>query len=509
MTEKMKDLEQLKQDVQEGRIAPGRLVDLIATLQQQLQAAQQQLQAAQERIAELEKQVGSPTAKLDQPFSTRAEEQRQKKRGKTKKKKPKTKKRLGRVTTAEKVARAKRREPVYPAGVDPDRCYLSHVRPVWRLLEGKAVLVAYEIYRAPNGQYGKIPGVLGRGEFGIEIFLTIAHLFYTVGLSFEKICSLLDFFQDLHLSKAQVNSLLHQLAQHWFKQFDVLCALLANSAVVHADETGWSLNSVWAFLSEKARILFFGVNKDAETLKLILDLETFLGILISDDAAVYANFNAAQKCWAHLLRKAIKLTLHEPENQEYRQFTDELLELYRKACRIQKDGRYGDAGRERKVAELDEELLDLCMPMWVKDLSPQEGLVDDYRLLVNELVRLLLAEELFTFVTAPPVEQPNGETMPVSGTNNEAERTLRNPAQARKTGRTNKTAAGARRQTILASVLESLRLYLPSYTLQSVIEEVQRWSVTGRSCFEELLENLGLKRPTKSVLDSAIPIPSG
>src|ERR1700683_4925702 len=104
---------------------------------------------------------------------------------------------------------------------------------------------------------------------------------------------------------------------------------------------------------------------------------------------------------------------------------------------------------------------------------------------------------LFTFETQKPVKQPNGEIKPVAGTNNEAERTLRNPAQARKTGRTNKTAAGARRQSILASVLESLRLYLPTYTLQSVIEEVQRWSLTGRSCFEELLEKLRLKRPTK------------
>ena len=85
MNGKMEELEDLKQDVREGRIDPGRLVDLIAALQQQLQAAQQELQAAQERIAELEKQVGSPTAKLDQPFSTRAEEQRQQQRGKAKK----------------------------------------------------------------------------------------------------------------------------------------------------------------------------------------------------------------------------------------------------------------------------------------------------------------------------------------------------------------------------------------------------------------------------------------
>ena len=51
------------------------------------------------------------------------------------------------------------------------------------------------------------------------------------------------------------------------EEFDLLCMLLANSLVVHTDETGWSIRSVWAFLSEKVRVIFFGVPKDAETLE--------------------------------------------------------------------------------------------------------------------------------------------------------------------------------------------------------------------------------------------------
>jgi transposase len=122
---------------------------------------------------------------------------------------------------------------------------------------------------------------------------------------------------------------------------------------------------------------------------------------------------------------------------------------------------------------------------------------------------LLLAEELFTFVMAKPVTQPNGSTHTVGGTNNEAERTLRNPALARKTGRTSKTMAGARRQTIVTSVLESLRLYLPVFTLASVITAVGGWLARGRSCFEELLEKLGLAPPAESILDTILPAPSG
>jgi transposase len=288
-----------------------------------------------------------------------------------------------------------------------------------------------------------------------------------------------------------------------------LCTLLTNSLVVHADETSWSLNSVWALVSEKARLLFFGVHKDADTLKQILDPATFAGIVISDDAAVYAEFSKSQKCWAHLLRKAIKLTLQEPNNLVYRAFADRLLEIYHAAYRVQRDGRLSDAGREHKVANLDDDILDLCGRMWAEDLPPLEGLVDDYRLLVNEVMRLMLNKELFTFVTAKPVEQPNGETQPVGGTNNEAERTLRAPAEARKTGRTNKTLAGARRQTILTSVLQSLRLYLKTFTLANVIAEIDRWVEEGQSCFTTLLKKLKLRPAEQPVLDRVLPQPSG
>ena len=504
--------DQLKQEVREGRIDVDRLVNLVVTLQRQLQAATQQLQTANQRIAELEKQRGGPTpTKVEQPFSLRAEEQRQQARGNNKKRNhKKNKKRPGRVSTAEKIAQAQRHEDVLPDGLTKNDCQESHVRPVWRLENGRAVLIAYHIYRGPRNQYGKIPGVLGRGEFGIEIILETAHLVYVVGLSFDKVCALLQFFQELRLRKAQVDALLHRLARHWQKEFDVLCTLLAHSLVVHADETRWSLNSAWAFLSEKARLLFFGVHKDAGTLQKILDPATFAGLVISDDAAIYGNFTKAQKCWAHLLRKAIKLTLQDPNNPEYRAFTDSLLAIYSRSGRVQSDGRLSDAGRARKVAALDDEILELCASMWMAELPPlEDGPENDYRLLVNELMRLMLDKQLFTFVTSPSATQPNGKSQPAAGTNNEAERTLRGAAQARVTGRTNKTLVGARRQTIVSSVLESLRLYLPRFTLSSVLTEVQRWLQVGQSCFMALLKKLKLTSPQQSVLDQVYLSPDG
>ena len=501
------DVEQFKEDVRAGKITPDRLVELVVTLLRELQAAKK-------RIEELERQAGvSATAKVSEPFSVRAEEQRQAARGK-KQRRRKRRSRGGRKRTAEKVAQAARTEKVFPAGVPEADCWLSHTRVVWRVENGQAVLVAYEVYRGPNSQYGKIPGVFGRSEFGIEIVLSIAYQVYHLGLSFDKACQVVNFFQNLKLQKSQAEALMKRLARRWEEEFEVLCMLLANSLVVHTDETSWSIHSVWAFLSEKVRVIFFGVPKDGKTLEQILDPATFAGMVISDDAAVYGNFTLAQKCWAHFLRKAIKLTLLEPSNAEYRRFADRLLEIYRKACRVQRDRRLGAEGRKSKVAALDDEILDLCGPMWAAELPPGEGPADDYRRLCNELMRVMLAEQLFTFVTAAPVQKPNGEMMAVSGTNNESERTLRAPAMARNTGRTNKTPVGARRQTVIVSVLESLRQYLSSFTLSKVIEEVGRWLETGRSCFARLAKKLGLSdsqahADCRSLLDRLIPVPDG
>jgi transposase len=493
---------QLKQDLREGRIDGDRLIDLLVS-------SQRQLQQANKRIEELEKKLGgSPTVKTAEPYSMRAEEKRQQARGKKPRKKRKPQRR-GRLTTAEKVAQAERTEKVFPLDVPQSDCKLSHTRPLWRFENGRTVLVAYEVYRGPNNRYGQIPGALGRSEFGMEIIVAVAHLVHVVGLSFGKACAVLNFFQNMRLRKSQVEALLNQLSRHWESEFETLCTLLANSLVVHADETGWSINSVWAFLSEKARLVLFGVHKDSATLHLILDPATFSGILVSDDAAVYADFTLMQKCWAHLLRKAIKLTLLEAENTDYRHLADRLLEIYRKACRVQQDRRLSDAGRQRKVGELDDELLELCGPAWFAELPPSEGPADDYRLLINELMRLMLGRQLFTFVTAAPVTAPHGQTSPVSGTNNEAERTLRSPAEVRDTGRANKALPGARRRTVIVSVLESLRQYLATYTLSSVIDEIRGWSAAGRSCFSKLARKLRLPPRDKAVLDLIYPKPSG
>jgi transposase len=483
------DMEQLKQDVAEGNVSLDRLVELIASQQKLIEKLQKRCDELQEKI-----DSKNPTERLDEQYSEKAEEKRRAKGKKRKRSKPQ---RSGRISTAEKIAKAERTELVYPDDCDPQDCKLSHTRVAWRLEDGRAVLVAYEIYRQGN-RYGQPPGVPGRGEFGMEILIALAYQVYILGLSLDKACQVLGFFQNLSLKKSQANALLNQLARAWEGEFDKLCMLLANAAVVYCDETGWSINSVWAFLTNTLTLMFYGVHKDGNTLAQILDKAKFTGVLVSDDAAIYQGFNKAQKCWAHLLRKAIKLTLQAPEDTRYRELTDSLLSIYRRAKRIANDKRFRTVGRERCVTELEDELLALCS-MHSLESSETDGVEDDYRRLVNEVMRLLLMKELFVFVT----------TEGVVGNNNASERELRDDAQRRDTGRTNKKPTGAKRQSIIASVLRTLGKQFSEFTLDSVLTEIQRWAERGRSCFTDQAKAAGLTRPPpdskqRSLLDRII-----
>lgn len=458
------DVQQLKDDAAAGKLSVEKLIDVIA-------AQQAHMAAQQQRIAELEALVKSkhPTERLDQPYSEQAE---QKRKGSAKKRKRKPLRR-GRISTAEKIQLAERTERLYPEGVSVDQCKFSHARVIWRLESGRAVLVAYEIHRSGN-RFGRPPGVIGRGEFGIEILVALAYQVYCLGLSIDKACAVLSFFQQRN-----------QLAKAWEREFDSLCTLLANSAVVHTDETSWSINSAWAFLSDKLTVLFYGVHKDGDTLAEILDKETFAGVLVSDDAAVYQGFTKSQKCWTHLIRKAIKLTLQDPESEIYRHFADRLLEIYHAAKRLKADRRLLDTTRQARVAELDDELLELCAARWWDDDTSGTEVENDYRRLCHEIMRLMLAQELFVFVIEAEAD----------GNNNAAERQLRDDALARKTGRTSKTPRGAKRRSIITSVLQSIGKQLDQFSLAAVIAEASRRLSARRSCFAEQIERRGLDTP--------------
>jgi hypothetical protein len=480
------------------------LGDCLAEAERRAAEAERRVSALEKRLEEqakrLEKLEGRhPTTRLEEAYSLKAEEKRRAATsGKSRQQKSK---RRGRISTAEKLAKATVEDDVWPSQFSREDCRWKYSRPVWRIIDGRAALVAYHIYAGPDGRVPQIPGVPKRGEFGTEIIVSLAYQHYLTGLPLDTVLGEFSFYWDLKLRKSQADSMLNRLAKEWLPDFDALCQLLAVSTVVYADETSWSINSVWAFLSEKARVTVFGCHKDGETLAVLLKKEEFQGILVSDDAAVYQGFNRAQKCWAHLIRKAIRLTLLKPERRRYRQFLDALLDIYRRGKVIAADKRLNEVGRRARVESLANAVCDCTGARFSDTSTPRDEAEQDFFNLTHEIVRLLGEDELFIYAIYPDAD----------GTNNESERTLRHPAQDRATGQTNKTVRGARRRTVITSVLDSLRVHLQQMTLQSVLTEINSWFRHGVSLFRRIVDSLklpplNLPDRVQSPLDLLVPL---
>jgi hypothetical protein len=445
---------------------------------QELEARNQELEAENKQLKELLHQQGaSKDAKAPQFKENYSVEQQTGKgnrgRGAT-----------GRRAQEEKLNFVSHNVDVYPEGVAQSDCIEHRQQFAWRLMSGRAEYVCYHIYGLPLAI--ELPNVAGlrnsRSEYGIEIILTVAFLHYWIGISLDHVCEVMTFFTGLKLSKSQANTLLNQLSVDWEQQYDTIAELLAQQLVVYVDETGWQVGKqscyTWVF-STAMHILFrCGVGRGKAEAQAVLG-EQFQGIGVSDDYAAYRSlFGEHQLCWAHLLRKAIKLMLQHPHESVYRQFLDDLYDLYQQAVRWQQDQRL-TVGRSEKVKVLQALLRRLCSraqePIDTETMPTHE---QTFIRLQNELVNGL--EALFVFVAHPQVEP----------TNNRSERNLRREAEVRKGGRTSKTQPGAQRRSIIMTVLATLSTRFESFTLDQLLAELAHWAEIGFSRFQAELANL-------------------
>jgi transposase len=455
------------------------------TEQNRQQADQLQQQAA--RIQQLEQEL----ERLKQLLAGKADSKTAKtpvfkenySLGRNARRKPK---RQGRPSSGRRTKELKRgmvrsEYDVYHADVDPQQCVFCREQFAWRLIDGQAVYVGYRIHDSPDSiQWPLPPGLrTSRSEYGIEIILILAFLHYWIGISLDHACEVMRFFTKLELSKSQADSLLKQLACDWDEQYDTIAELIALQLIVYIDETGWKVGTkscyTWVF-STTVHVLFrCGVSRARTEATAILG-ESFAGIGVTDDYAAYKGlFTQHQLCWAHLIRKAIKLALQHPDHPEYATFLDELCATYHQALRHQRDGRLS-VGRAAKVELLLDRIRQLCTrhgePIDPDETPPH---LADFIRLQNELMDN--PDCLFVFVEHPAVE----------ATNNRSERNARREAEIRKGARTSKTTEGAQRRGVILTVLASLATRFERFTLDNLLSEVTRWWETGVSIFEQEL----------------------
>lgn len=480
------DVRSLKQEVVNETRSVDSLFELIERLDRRVRELEAENARLRERLGRYEPEVlkpqrgngqsgGESTGGPSRAYSLESEERR---RGKRRDRPA----RQGRVSTGEKLESAERIEDLFPEGAAAKTCEPASVRVVWRIEKGRAVRVGYRLHRGPDGERAVVPDVLPQGEFDLQIVIALAYLTYIMRLSLDQVCELFQFFWKLPMIKSQADALLNQLARSWDAEFDRIGELLALAAVVWTDETGWKTggraDNAAVFASPDHTVLLYGCEKGRATLDRMLPPGVFRGVLVSDDHATYQGLSRMQKCWAHLLRKAIHLVVLYPEHTVYRDFLEDLLAVYREAQHRRGDGRLSESGRRRLADELNQRVKALCAPhCWDRVQPARTAHAQDHERLANEIYRLAELDELFTFVIH----------LEVPGTNNASEQALRGAAQSRKLDRTSKSSKGCHRRSVITSVLESLRKHLKTLTLESATAAAKQWLQTGRSLFTNQL----------------------
>jgi hypothetical protein len=479
----------------------------------------EQLRQQAERIRKLEEEIARLKELLGKKAAAKSAKtpnfslDRNKKRQLNKNAKPSRKR--GRKQQQSKLGRVTEEYKVYPEDVDPQECVLRRSQFAWRIVDGKAIYVAYHIHDRPDAKQLPLPAGLRntRSEFGIEIILILAFLHYWIGVSLDHACQIMNFFTGLPLPKSQAESLLAQLAKDWNEQYDTIAELIALQMIVYIDETGWKVGDkscyTWVFSTAMHVLYRCGVSRKKEEAAEVLG-ENFPGIGVTDDYAAYKSmFSQHQLCWAHLIRKAIKLALQHPDQQEYAHFLDQLCAIYDDAKRLRdahavQTADETPAGRascsnelNSLVADLQARIKTLCDRHEETIVKPDVKTdqdnpsvvstakhVETFILLQRELMNNL--DCLFVFVEHPAVEP----------TNNRSERNVRREAEIRKGARTNKTAVGAKRRSIIVTVLASLQTRIEKFTLANLLAEVTSWLEMGISLFDQELHAIQANPPT-------------
>lgn len=422
-----------------------------------------QLEAAQQRIAELERAAARQAAPFRRSEEQKVPLQEHKKPGR----KPGHEGHYRRIPRHVDVE-AEQPLPACPhcQGQLTDRAplvqYIEEIPPL------RPVVTRLVTWRAKCQQCGEVcsthplqttraQGAAGT-HLGPRALALAALLNKHIGTTLRSTCRILKKICGLSITPGGLAQALRRVAGKVEHEYEGLVEQLRSSPAVHADETSWWVGGpgswLWTFTTPQVTVYHVS-NRSSQVVRDILG-EPFPGVLVSDCLSSYDPIHCTKhKCIAHHLR-AIRDVERRPgsENSPYLQtwrlLFSAVLALYK--ARTQMD--------PAKFIEERGRILALCDRL-IKQPVTQAGELAIQRRLEKQWPHLLTC-----------LYQPAAEP-----TNNRAERALRPAVIARKLSCGNKTVAGSRTFTILASL-------------------AQTYEQTARDFVDFLVQRLGLNTQT-------------
>jgi transposase len=275
---------------------------------------------------------------------------------------------------------------------------------------------------------------------GPVVLTMAAEMKHRLGVSYRKICDFLQTYCQFKTCTAAFIRAEKRLADLARPTYDLLLDALRRAEVVHADETGWRIGRVnawlWVFSSKEATIYAIRHSRGSDVPQEILGPD-FDGYLIVDGAKAYEVLSYEKgQCNSHLLRRL--KNLQETACKREQQFLHELTTLLQEAMDLarQRD-EHSPADFSRRVQKIDNRLED-----WLVDrFGRYESLSAELKRLAKHVANH--RDEWLLFLREPVVPP----------TNNHAEQMLRPAVITRKIGGCNKNLWGALVHSMLSSIM--------------------------------------------------------
>jgi transposase len=287
-----------------------------------------------------------------------------------------------------------------------------------------------------------VPDAMPGSTIGLRVVVLSAWLHYLLGVTLGQILDVFNFHLHFKLTAGGLVQMWQRLRAVLFAWYLEIQAQALDSAVLHADETGWRVNGkthwLWCFTTTELTYYLIDRSRGSPALKKFFRKE-FAGVLVTDFWSAYSAVVAArkQKCLPHLLRDLKRTQHYHRPGGDWPAFSKRLKRLIRDALRLSKRRRELTADRfAARRRRLEGRLRGLLAEPWEERHA---------RRLVKRLRRHV--SELFTFLDHPEVPSDN----------NHGERQIRPAVLVRKNSYANGSEEGAETQAVLMSVFRTLK----------------------------------------------------
>ncbi len=263
---------------------------------------------------------------------------------------------------------------------------------------------------------------------------------HRLGVSYGKVSEVLTDAFGLHVSRSGWCQADQKLANAARPIYERLIELIRQCSTVHADETGWRIGTLaawlWVFTNREITVYAIRANRSSDVVLDILG-EKFKGVLVSDDFLAYDDRRLAawlkQRCLSHLLTDL--KDMRESKTGRALQFARQMTALLRTAMQLKLEKPSLDPFTFAQRAQALENQLDRL-------ITERRRLTDPDNVRFAKRLRKH-RPHLLRFLYVDSLE----------ATNNQAERMLRPAVITRKTNGCNRTPSGAEAHAVLASVL--------------------------------------------------------